>query len=124
MHLGNYFGAIQRWVEMQNAGEDVIYSIADLHAITLPQVSNIYNIRKLVVRYILCVVLYVVIIVELSLQIKIIVRDCHKISMLCILYCHNYFFTPVIVLVYTLKCYQHPSPEPSYSPQNCLERHN
>ncbi|XP_021917232.1 tryptophan--tRNA ligase, mitochondrial isoform X2 [Zootermopsis nevadensis] len=37
MHLGNYFGAVQRWVEMQNAGEDVIYSIADLHSITLPQ---------------------------------------------------------------------------------------
>ncbi|XP_069668974.1 tryptophan--tRNA ligase, mitochondrial isoform X2 [Periplaneta americana] len=37
MHLGNYFGAVQRWVELQNAGEDVIYSIADLHSITLPQ---------------------------------------------------------------------------------------
>jgi hypothetical protein len=40
MHLGNYFGAIQRWVEMQNAGECVMYSIADLHSITLPQVSS------------------------------------------------------------------------------------
>jgi len=39
LHLGNYFGAVQKWVDMQNAGEDVIYSIADLHAITLPQVS-------------------------------------------------------------------------------------
>ncbi|PNF20689.1 Tryptophan--tRNA ligase, mitochondrial [Cryptotermes secundus] len=37
MHLGNYFGAVQKWVEMQNAGESVIYSIADLHSITLPQ---------------------------------------------------------------------------------------
>jgi tryptophanyl-tRNA synthetase len=45
MHLGNYFGAVQRWVEMQNAGECVIYSIADLHSITLPQVSNT-NTRK------------------------------------------------------------------------------
>lgn len=45
MHLGNYFGAVQRWVEMQNAGEDVIYSIADLHSITLPQVSNNFNIQ-------------------------------------------------------------------------------
>ena len=49
---------------MQNAGEDVIYSIADLHAITLPQVSNIFNIQKLVVRYCLCIILYVVIIME------------------------------------------------------------
>jgi tryptophanyl-tRNA synthetase len=45
MHLGNYFGAVQKWVEMQNAGEDVIYSIADLHSITLPNVSNIFNIQ-------------------------------------------------------------------------------
>ncbi|KAJ9583201.1 hypothetical protein L9F63_022448 [Diploptera punctata] len=37
MHLGNYFGAVKRWVELQNAGGDVIYSIADLHSITLPQ---------------------------------------------------------------------------------------
>ncbi|CAL1681676.1 unnamed protein product [Lasius platythorax] len=37
VHLGNYFGAIQRWVELQNAGEEVLCSIADLHSITLPQ---------------------------------------------------------------------------------------
>ena len=61
LHLGNYFGAVQKWVEMQNAGEDVIYSIADLHAITLPQVSNIFNIHKLVVRYCLHTVMYVII---------------------------------------------------------------
>ncbi|XP_023720200.1 tryptophan--tRNA ligase, mitochondrial isoform X2 [Cryptotermes secundus] len=40
MHLGNYFGAVQKWVEMQNAGESVIYSIADLHSITLPQIPE------------------------------------------------------------------------------------
>lgn len=56
LHLGNYFGAVQKWVEMQNAGEDVIYSIADLHAITLPQVSNIFTIHKLIVRY--CYICY------------------------------------------------------------------
>ncbi|XP_029155537.1 uncharacterized protein LOC114928480 [Nylanderia fulva] len=37
IHLGNYFGAIQRWVELQNAGEEVLCSIVDLHSITLPQ---------------------------------------------------------------------------------------
>ncbi|KAL0126675.1 hypothetical protein PUN28_005211 [Cardiocondyla obscurior] len=37
VHLGNYFGAIQRWVELQNSGEAVLCSIADLHSITLPQ---------------------------------------------------------------------------------------
>ena len=35
IHLGNYFGAIQQWVNLQNNNEDVICSIVDLHAITL-----------------------------------------------------------------------------------------
>lgn len=39
VHLGNYFGAIQRWVELQNSGEAVLCSIVDLHSITLPQVK-------------------------------------------------------------------------------------
>lgn len=37
VHLGNYFGAVRRWVELQNSGESVLCSIADLHSITLPQ---------------------------------------------------------------------------------------
>lgn len=37
VHLGNYFGAIRRWVELQNSGEAVLCSIVDLHSITLPQ---------------------------------------------------------------------------------------
>ncbi|XP_043484435.1 tryptophan--tRNA ligase, mitochondrial [Leptopilina heterotoma] len=37
VHLGNYLGAIQNWVELQNSGQNVIWSIVDLHAITLPQ---------------------------------------------------------------------------------------
>uniref|UniRef100_A0A1L8DFR2 Tryptophan--tRNA ligase, mitochondrial n=1 Tax=Nyssomyia neivai TaxID=330878 RepID=A0A1L8DFR2_9DIPT len=37
LHIGNYLGAITRWVELQNAGEDVTYCIVDLHSITLPQ---------------------------------------------------------------------------------------
>jgi len=39
VHLGNYFGAIQRWVELQNSCEAVLYSLVDLHSITLPQVK-------------------------------------------------------------------------------------
>ncbi len=35
-HLGNYFGAIRRWVEQQHEA-DCFYPIVDLHAITLPQ---------------------------------------------------------------------------------------
>lgn len=45
IHLGNYFGAIRQWVRYQDekkAGlyEDCIYSVVDLHAITIPQVKQ------------------------------------------------------------------------------------
>lgn len=40
VHLGNYFGAIRRWVDLQNSGVDTVYSIVDLHSITLPQVGQ------------------------------------------------------------------------------------
>ncbi|KAH8309740.1 hypothetical protein KR067_002238 [Drosophila pandora] len=36
LHLGNYLGAVRKWVEMQNAREDVTICIVDLHSITLP----------------------------------------------------------------------------------------
>ncbi|HEY3095576.1 MAG TPA: tryptophan--tRNA ligase [Acidimicrobiia bacterium] len=35
MHLGNYLGAVRRWVEDQHR-HDAIYCVVDLHAITLP----------------------------------------------------------------------------------------
>ena len=39
IHLGNYLGAIKKWVELQNSEEkSVIFAVADLHSITLPQV--------------------------------------------------------------------------------------
>jgi tryptophanyl-tRNA synthetase len=34
LQLGNYLGAIKRFVEMQNSGIETIYCIVDLHAIT------------------------------------------------------------------------------------------
>jgi tryptophanyl-tRNA synthetase len=38
LHLGNYLGAIQHWVKMQDAGDyECIFGIMDLHAITVPQ---------------------------------------------------------------------------------------
>lgn len=37
VHLGNYFGALKNWVELQNSGHDCYYFIANEHAITLPQ---------------------------------------------------------------------------------------
>ncbi|XP_056644142.1 tryptophan--tRNA ligase, mitochondrial [Diorhabda sublineata] len=36
IHLGNYLGAISQWVKLQDQGEDVMISIADLHSMTLP----------------------------------------------------------------------------------------
>ena len=35
-HLGNYLGAVRQWVAMQES-HDAIYSVVDLHAITVPQ---------------------------------------------------------------------------------------
>lgn len=35
LHLGNYLGAIQQWIDLQNS-HDVFYMVADLHAITTP----------------------------------------------------------------------------------------
>jgi tryptophanyl-tRNA synthetase len=37
LHLGNYLGALRNWVDMQAAGEECIFCVVDLHAITVPQ---------------------------------------------------------------------------------------
>lgn len=36
LHIGNYIGALQNWVTMQE-GKEAIFCIVDLHAITVPQ---------------------------------------------------------------------------------------
>lgn len=36
LHLGNYLGALKKFVDLQNGGWDGYYFIADLHAITMP----------------------------------------------------------------------------------------
>lgn len=36
-HLGNYLGALENWVALQNQNPSVLYSIVDLHSITQPQ---------------------------------------------------------------------------------------
>ncbi len=39
-HLGNYLGALQQWVKLQNTAASktkLLFSIVDLHAITIPQ---------------------------------------------------------------------------------------
>ncbi|MGB3315336.1 MAG: tryptophan--tRNA ligase [Albidovulum sp.] len=37
LQLGNYLGAVKRFVEMQNSGIETVYCIVDLHAITVWQ---------------------------------------------------------------------------------------
>ncbi len=37
LHLGNYLGAITKWVKLQEEYSNCIYCIVDLHAITVPQ---------------------------------------------------------------------------------------
>ena len=41
MHLGNYFGAVKNWVDLQ-AEYDCFYGVVDFHAITMP-----YDTKKL-----------------------------------------------------------------------------
>ncbi len=37
MHIGNYFGAVSNWVNLQNSeAYDCIYGVVDLHAMTMP----------------------------------------------------------------------------------------
>src|SRR3954447_6066166 len=36
LHLGNYLGAVQRWVDDQRSN-DSIFCIVDLHALTIPK---------------------------------------------------------------------------------------
>ena len=52
--MGNYLGAIKRFVEMQNADYQSIYCVVDLHAITVWQDPNDlrYATRELVAAYI------------------------------------------------------------------------
>jgi len=37
MHLGNYFGAVRRWVELQKTDKQLFFCIVDLHSLTVPQ---------------------------------------------------------------------------------------
>lgn len=37
VHLGNYFGAVRNWVDLQNSGDyRCVYGVVDLHAMTMP----------------------------------------------------------------------------------------
>lgn len=56
--LGNYLGAMKRWVDMQNAGSfETVYCMVDLHAITaklLEPATLAQNTRELCAAFIAC----------------------------------------------------------------------
>ena len=43
LHIGNYLGAIKNWIKLQEE-DDCIYSIVDLHAMTVP--DNLFDIKN------------------------------------------------------------------------------
>jgi tryptophanyl-tRNA synthetase len=55
LHLGNYLGAIRRWVDIQDNYE-CLFFLADLHAITLPQQPDKLraSVRETAAAYIAC----------------------------------------------------------------------
>lgn len=55
LHLGNYLGAIRRWVEMQEEGE-CLFFLADLHAITVynEPATLRANIREMAAALVAC----------------------------------------------------------------------
>ncbi len=44
LHLGNYLGALKNWVDLQKQGDECIFCVVDLHAITVPQEPE--NLRR------------------------------------------------------------------------------
>ncbi|XP_063982481.1 tryptophan--tRNA ligase, mitochondrial [Diachasmimorpha longicaudata] len=56
IHLGNYLGAVREWVRYQETHKDVVWSIVDMHAITMPQDPNElrHNIIKITATLLAC----------------------------------------------------------------------
>lgn len=57
LHIGNYFGAIQNWVRLQNEKEfDCIYGVVDLHVMTMPYQPDVLkkNTEQMVVDLLAC----------------------------------------------------------------------
>ncbi|XP_028656588.1 tryptophan--tRNA ligase, mitochondrial [Erpetoichthys calabaricus] len=55
-HLGNYLGAIENWITLQEHDSAVLYSIVDLHSITVPQDPSVLrqNILDMTASLIAC----------------------------------------------------------------------
>lgn len=55
MHIGNYFGAVQNWVKLQDTYE-CIYCVVDLHAMTIPYKAEqlFRNTREMLIDLLAC----------------------------------------------------------------------
>jgi tryptophanyl-tRNA synthetase len=57
LHIGNYFGAIQNWVRLQNEKEyHCIYGVVDLHVMTMPYQPDVLkkNTEQMVIDLLAC----------------------------------------------------------------------
>ena len=56
LHLGNYLGAIRHWVRLQESCSSVVYSVVDLHSLTVHQSPLLLkrNIRSMAVSLLAC----------------------------------------------------------------------
>lgn len=56
VHLGNYLGAIRQWIQLQDKCSSVLYSVVDLHSLTVHQAPLLLkrNIRNTVVSMLAC----------------------------------------------------------------------
>ncbi|KAL0278487.1 UNVERIFIED_CONTAM: hypothetical protein PYX00_000303 [Menopon gallinae] len=55
-HLGNYLGAIKKWIKLQNTEPNVIFSIADLHSLSVSQSPDVLckNIQLMAATLLAC----------------------------------------------------------------------
>ncbi|MBU0546855.1 tryptophan--tRNA ligase [Patescibacteria group bacterium] len=55
LHIGNYLGAIKQWIKLQETNE-CIFSIVDLHAITVPYNSKVFSevVLSKAIEYLAC----------------------------------------------------------------------
>ncbi len=56
VHLGNYLGAIRQWVSLQDQCSSVLYSVVDLHSLTVHQAPLLLkqNIKKTATSMLAC----------------------------------------------------------------------
>jgi len=56
LHLGNYLGALKKFVDLQNDGWECVYSVVDMHAITMPVEKGVLadQTRQIAAAFIAC----------------------------------------------------------------------